>query len=285
MAEIYPLRALTDTEISSSWKNWNEEATKLAKTCSRAEIPSLDHLSRDDYNKVYEPSDDTFLLLDAINVDYENYAANKITSENTLKSSIIENTLEIGGGTGVATIFLAQLLASSLAYENQTRKTMNHYVTDINPDALKITLQTAKHNQNDNTSFQIKTIQCDLASDLLPKLTNMVDILLFNPPYVPTPDSEVGSNGIEASWAGGTNGRIVLDRALPQIAQLLKWPNGVAYVITVDENFPQEIADIMHNKYGIIVRPFVRRRAWNEFLTVQKMTLTRPLDFESKQVM
>ncbi len=46
-------------------------------------------------------------------------------------------------------------------------------------------------------------------------LSGKVDILLFNPPYVPTESDEVCGNGIEASWAGGVDGREVIDRFIP----------------------------------------------------------------------
>ena len=101
-----------------------------------------------------------------------------------------------------------------------------------------------------------------------------INIIIFNPPYVPTPNEEVGTSDIEASWAGGVDGRIVIDRALPQISSLLHKTNGVAYMITVDDNKPEEIATLMKEQYGIVVVPYFRRRARNEFLTVLKMTYT-----------
>lgn len=42
-------------------------------------------------------------------------------------------------------------------------------------------------------------------------------VQLFNPPYVPTDDSEITKGGIAAAWAGGTNGRVVIDRLLSQV--------------------------------------------------------------------
>jgi len=263
----------------------------------QAPMPSLSHLRMKDYANVYEPSDDTFLLLDALYLEFSGSVDVDGDAEICSRNASIENTLELGCGTGVATVFLAQILRGlvdpynnggegssdgheqterhqkkqeELLHMNHTCK-CQHYVTDVNEYALQVTSQTAQENgllQQDNGD--IIATKCDLASALLTDLKGSIDVLIFNPPYVPTPDDEVGSDGIEASWAGGADGRVVIDRALPQIAELLS-ETGVAYMITVDDNYPEDIADLMLSSYKIRMEPFMRRKACNEYLTVQKM--------------
>lgn len=310
MAEYHPLRTADQYPLTTAYTQLNSNAEQRAKECRTAQMPSLTHLQLSDYDNVYSPSDDTYLLLDAIGFDMdaisgdderdtveENNATNE-SAEN--RSTGVKITLEIGCGTGVPTVYLANRLRDGLVnrhHHNQqqypakgvhitteavgTKSTINqyhtqHHVTDINPHAIRIAKTTADKNNIPTADFH--THNCDLASDLLPKLANQVDILIFNPPYVPTPNEEVGSDGIEASWAGGTNGRVVLDRALPQIARLLAYPHGVAYIVVVDDNYPEQICQWMEEKYGILSLPWLRRKARNEFLTILKMTTTRIQD-------
>ena len=61
----------------------------------------------------------------------------------------------------------------------------------------------------------LEPICTDLTGGL--RLSGRVDVLVFNPPYVPTPSEEVGLGGIAASWAGGIDGRQVTDRLLPLV--------------------------------------------------------------------
>jgi len=243
MADTHQLPS-KDLIPSPSFQALNAQAELRAKACKSAPMPSLSHLSLADYNFVYEPSDDTFLLLDAICYEFElDQQDTALLRERKLhRLSSVRCTLEIGCGTGVATVYLAKLIMDQRRAHNiSTAENGNistaHHVTDINPDAIRITIDTARANQIpllERSSSYIVPHLCDLATPLVlmddrqhSTLNSTVDVLLFNPPYVPTPDHEVGrSTGIEASWAGGTHGRRVIDRTLPQIASLLAKPQG-----------------------------------------------------------
>ncbi len=63
-------------------------------------------------------------------------------------------------------------------------------------------------------------------------------MLLFNPPYVPTPEEEVERGGIAAAWAGGWKGRRVIDRLIPLVPELLS-SSGEMLMVTVPDNDPQ----------------------------------------------
>lgn len=45
------------------------------------------------------------------------------------------------------------------------------------------------------------------------------------------------SHGIEAAWAGGKNGREVMDRLFPIVSDLLS-TRGLFYLVTIKENNP-----------------------------------------------
>jgi methylase of polypeptide subunit release factors len=329
MTEWHPLRSSAPSG-TSTWESYNKIAEDLARKVPAATMPSLDHLSRKDYDLVYEPSDDTYLLLDGIQYEFASATGTNSSDNNKNITSVgdggdnnssrrqqqpqeqqqhdeiqhpprIRQALEIGCGSGVPIVYLGSLLQKVQQQQqqhhhydrvvppiNESEKDVSTttfaaaadvqdvettlWATDINPHALQVARWTALENGLlAPPIMQLRAIQCDLASELLPQCQGCMDVILFNPPYVPTPDEEVQGHGIEASWAGGRHGRRVVDRAIPQISQLLSRPHGVCYMITVDDNDPEELAEQFHN-LGLAMRPLVRRRACNEYLTVQKLT-------------
>lgn len=105
--------------------------------------------------------------------------------------------------------------------------------------------------------------------------TTYQNILLFNPPYVPTSPSELHSDGIERSWAGGLRGREVLDRLMPQVDGLLA-ADGVWYCVLVKENEPDEVCATMMRQ-GWESETVKRRKAGREDLQIVKFYRTPPL--------
>ncbi|CAG8470724.1 14197_t:CDS:2 [Cetraspora pellucida] len=197
--------------------------------------PNLDHITSNDYENVYEPAEDTFLFLDALEKDIE-------FLKNNINPCIC---LEIGSGTGCVSTFLGQLLGDG--------------TTHINPYATAITVKTAIHN-----SIHLDAITTNLTSGLLPRLYNNVDILCFNPPYVVTSSEDVNStNLIERAWAGGIDGREVIDKILPLVNDLLS-SNGVFYLLVISDNKPDEICERMWNDYKFQSKILASRLAGRE---------------------
>ncbi|NXL95031.1 HEMK2 methyltransferase, partial [Alectura lathami] len=205
--------------------------------------PRYDHVGpRGPFRDVYEPAEDTFLLLDALERD----AAQ-------LRQAGIDICLEIGSGSGVVSTFLASIIGSSALY----------ICTDINPTAAYCTLETALLN-----NVHLQPVITDLVKGLSPRINGMVDLLVFNPPYVVTPSEEVQSHGIEASWAGGKKGREVMDRVFPLVADLLS-TGGLFYLVTIKDNNPDEILETMKN-HGLEGTRVLSRQAGQEMLTILK---------------
>jgi len=82
-----------------------------------------------------------------------------------------------------------------------------------------------KLNKEINKAKNYDVVMMDLVSGFESRLRHRVDVLIFNPPYVPSGDDLVeddliseDKHGISAAWAGGQDGRQVLDRLLPKIS-------------------------------------------------------------------
>ncbi|XP_029942754.1 methyltransferase N6AMT1-like [Salarias fasciatus] len=202
--------------------------------------PLYSHAGRGDFRDVYEPAEDSFLLMDALEQD---------AARLRLISPCV--CLEVGSGSGVVSAFLSSLLGPSAL----------HICTDVNPAAARCTAETASRNR-----VPLQPVLTDLAQCLLPRLCGKVDVLLFNPPYVVTPSEEVGGSGIEASWAGGLRGREVTDRLLPLVGRLLS-AAGLFYLVTIAENRPDDIIQIL-GQQGLTGEPCLTTRAGNERLSI-----------------
>eukprot|EP00892_Ulva_mutabilis_P001020 jgi/Ulvmu1/10919/UM007_0098.1 len=117
----------------------------------------------------------------------------------------------------------------------------------------------------------VDVIRCDLLGPLRPALIGKVDLLFFNPPYVVTPDEEVSIDGISAAWAGGRDGRVVIDRLLQTVHEYLS-PSGLMYMIAVHDNRPLDLIQNLACKIGLHGEVLLTRRADEELLYVLRLS-------------
>lgn len=205
-----------------------------------------------DFDKVYEPAEDTYLFLDALEADTE-----------SLRNSKPTLCVEIGSGSGLVITFLAKILGPSAA---------SYIGIDINPNANLGTVATGLAN-----NVTIDPIRTCLTDGL--RLYGKVDVLLFNPPYVPTEENPTNDQRkiaianaeqlLECSWAGGPDGRFWIDILLPRIASLLS-PSGCFIMILVKENRPEEICHWALKEFGLKSKVLHDRKALNEHLFAVK---------------
>jgi len=138
--------------------------------------------------EIYYPSDDTYLILDYFkqNINNENFDGIDIGKINKI--------LDMGTGTGIIAIFLQKILDS-----------YNHlaeiYASDISDKAIKCAQLNVKLNKLNN---KIKFIISDLFSSFPPYLEKSFNIIVFNPPYLPSISQEIKNHDL--IWNGGDNG-------------------------------------------------------------------------------
>ncbi|XP_070786503.1 methyltransferase N6AMT1 isoform X3 [Enoplosus armatus] len=87
--------------------------------------PVYSHAGRGDFRDVYEPAEDSFLLIDALEKDAERLQLLPCLC------------LEVGSGSGVVSAFLASVVGPSALY----------LCTDVNPAAAQCTAKTASCNK------------------------------------------------------------------------------------------------------------------------------------------
>jgi len=148
--------------------------------------------------EVYEPAEDTFQLLEAIQVNKE------------------DTVLEIGTGCGLISLDCARSGAQVVC-------------TDINPYAVKL----ARRNFVRNRSLLMGSIEVRLGDIFSAVKTNeKFDIVIFNPPYLPTcPDEKIGGTGwFDVATDGGVDGLTLTKRFIDGIHKYLH-KNGHAFFV------------------------------------------------------
>ena len=141
--------------------------------------------------------------------------------------------------------------------------------TDLNSKASEAVRTCARSNQ---VPAIVESIHTNLTDGLDHRLKGKVDLMVVNPPYVPTDDEEVGSRfrdaGLSQAWSGGQDGRRVIDRFLNQCPDLIA-PGGLLFVVLLKENRPRQVMQRLREQ-NFDCRILMERQCRNELLCIVK---------------
>ena len=173
---------------------------------------------------VYEPAEDSFLLVDALLENIQNG----------------DRILEVGCGSGIVSVFASNIASSVVA-------------TDLNPHAVKCAAGNG-----------VPVVRTDLYSGLI----GTFDLIVFNPPYLPTSKYERLGGWDDLMLDGGPDGRKTIARFLEGIDDFLS-PCGRVLLLVSSLTGVSEVSRLMQDA-GLDAEPVSESRLFFEQLVVLK---------------
>ncbi|KAI1382252.1 putative methylase [Hypoxylon crocopeplum] len=209
--------------------------------------PDTSHVA---YERIYEPAEDSFLLLDTLSSTAETEFL-----QSRFGDSYAPLVLEVGPGSGVVIAFVNT--HAKVIFGSQGVLTA---AVDVNGYACEATGETVKKAASENAATYgefLGAFQGDLVTSVK---DGSVDVLIFNPPYVPTPELpkqpgeadlpnpatkptfDDDSYMLSLSYAGGKDGMETTDRLINSLPQVLS-RKGCAYILLCAQNKPEEVKE------------------------------------------
>jgi release factor glutamine methyltransferase len=188
--------------------------------------------------EVYDPAEDSFLLLENITFDSKDLI------------------LELGTGCGLIALACALQGAQVVC-------------TDINPFAVQLTRRNIERNRQ-LLKGDIEIRQGNLFSVL--KNNERFTVILFNPPYLPTKKKEKVGVWFDRATDGGPTGLNVTKRFLQGLRKHLQ-SNGCAYFVFSSLSNRSTLEQYLRNE-RLSARVIARYRYDGEDLDVYRVTPT-----------
>ena len=165
-----------------------------------------------DTETVYQPAEDSRLLADAI-IEHREQGIATDRGERL--------GLDVGTGSG----YVAHRLASALP--------VTMVGCDINPVACLQAWEAG-----------VPVVRCDMFA---PFCAGVFDLVVCNPPYLPTPPEREWDDWMERALSGGEDGRAVVDPFLEGVSRVLR-PEGEAYLLLSTLTGPAEVREFATSK-------------------------------------
>ncbi len=175
--------------------------------------------------EVYEPKEDSFLLADSLEVGKG------------------DSVLDMGTGTGIQAIMASRDASVVLA-------------VDINPKAI----ESARENAETNKAGNIRFLESDFFENI--KSTEKFDLIIFNPPYVPSDEKDLAAK----AWAGGVNGREVIDRFIEKATSHLKKGGRIQMLVSSLNDLGELQRGL--NCLGFVTEVTASKKLWFEEICV-----------------
>jgi release factor glutamine methyltransferase len=152
-----------------------------------------------------------------------------------------DRVLEIGTGSGMIAAELVRIA--------------NVVATDINPHAV----------------FCARNKGVDVVqSDLFSGIRGMFDLVIFNPPYLPTQPEERIDDWLEYALDGGVSGRVVIEKFVAEVGTVLSPGGRVLLLISSLTGLP-EVRDLF-SRQGFTTDIVLKKKVEDETLYVLKIT-------------
>lgn len=157
------------------------------------------------------------------------------------EASLKDHVLEIGCGSGLISGELAGQVESLLA-------------TDINPHAVRAAKKRG-----------VEVVRADLFQGI----SGRFNLIIFNPPYLPTKREERSDQWINYALDGGESGRETISRFLEGLADHLQ-PGGRALLLISSLTGPEEVEGMAQNA-GLTTERVANRGCFFERLLVLRL--------------